>query len=47
MHPIDGGEDPQIFGYLNTVNSSEFLEQMAPDVHWTLMGTRPLAGDLL
>lgn len=35
----------KIFGYLNSGNSSEFFDQVAPDVHWTLMGTHPLAGD--
>ena len=36
----------QIFNYPAEVNLTSFFSQVVlPDVHWTLMGTHPLAGD--
>lgn len=36
----------QVFNYPNNVNLTAFFSQVvAPDVHWTLMGTHPLAGE--
>lgn len=36
----------QVFNYPGQVNSTAFFAQVvAPDVHWTLMGTHPLAGE--
>lgn len=34
----------QIFDNLSKGNPKAFFAQVAPDVHWTLMGTHPLAG---
>jgi ketosteroid isomerase-like protein len=34
----------KVFNYLSTGNDTAFFTQVAPDVHWTLMGTHPLAG---
>ena len=36
----------QLFSYPGEVNFTAFFAQaVAPDVHWTLMGTHPLAGE--
>ena len=35
----------QIFSHLGQDNFTAFFAQVAPDVHWTLMGTHPLAGE--
>ena len=36
----------QLFNYPNQVDLAAFFAQaLAPDVHWTLMGTHPLAGE--
>ena len=34
----------QIFSSLSEGNFTAFFAHVAPDVHWTLMGTHPLAG---
>ena len=37
-------EITKIFDNLNQGNFTAFFEHVADDVHWTLMGTHPLAG---
>jgi ketosteroid isomerase-like protein len=34
-----------LFENLENGNSEDFFRHVAPDVHWTVMGTHPLAGD--
>ena len=34
----------QLFEKLSTGNASAFFDNVADDVHWTVMGTHPLAG---
>ena len=34
----------EVFNCLSTGNDTAFFAQVAPDVHWTLMGIYPLAG---
>jgi uncharacterized protein len=33
-----------VFEYLSTGKGSAFFDNVADDVHWTVMGTHPLAG---
>jgi ketosteroid isomerase-like protein len=35
----------QVFNYLREDNFPAFFAHVAPNVHWTLMGTHPLAGE--
>lgn len=35
----------QLFDHLREDDFPAFFAQVAPDVHWTLMGTHPLAGE--
>ena len=37
-------EARQLFGYLESNESERFFSRVADDVHWTVMGTHPLAG---
>ena len=34
----------RLFENLSTGNATTFFENVADDVHWTVMGTHPLAG---
>jgi uncharacterized protein len=34
----------RLFNNLSTGNASSFFDNVAADVHWTVMGTHPLAG---
>jgi uncharacterized protein len=45
MHPTPSpNEIAKLFSYLGEGRHDLFFERVADDVHWTVMGTHPLAG---
>lgn len=42
--PVTVNQVETIFSYLNMGENDKFFEHVADDVHWTVMGTHPLAG---